>query len=342
MQNNENSKIRIAVSGVGGGVGQSVIKALQGTNYEVVCLDGEPLGAGLYAGSKSYIIPYASNPDYLERVLDICKAEDCKLFFPGLDAELPILSRSVDRFTEIGTQVIVSRPEVVDLSDNKSLTALQLAEAGVSVPQTIDMDDQAVDTPPLPFPFVLKVKIGGARSQGLHVIKNEDDWQSIKSLKHDFGNYVAQEYIDGDEYTCGTVNLDNECKGVIVMRRILRDGDTYKCFSVKDPVIETEVRKVVEAIKPFGACNVQLRVRDGKPYIFEINARCSGTTAARALCGFNEPKMIADFLLAAEEPSYEIIEQSILRYWKELVVPNSQIETIRDEGVLSQDSPLSL
>ena len=119
-------------------------------------------------------------------------------------------------------------------------------------------------------------------------------------------DYIVMDYIEGDEYTCGTVNLGGECKGVIVMRRILRDGDTHKCFSEKNQVIEAAVRKVVEVIKPFGACNIQLRMKGGIPYIFEINARCSGTTASRTLCGFNEPKMIAEYLLMNKEPSFEI------------------------------------
>ena len=145
------------------------------------------------------------------------------------------------------------------------------------------------------------------------------------------------EYIEGDEYTCGTINLDNSCKGVIVMRRILRDGDTHKCFSEKNEAVEKEVRLVAESIKPFGACNVQLRFKENKAYVFEINARCSGTTASRTLCGFNEPKMIADYLLKSIEPSYQIKEQTILRYWNELVVDNSEIKQLRDNSELIRE-----
>jgi carbamoyl-phosphate synthase large subunit len=133
------AKIRIAVSGVGGGVGQSIIKALQGTNYEVVALDSEPLGTGLYAAARSYLIPYATSSNYVDRLLEICQKENCKLFFPGLDSELAVLSRSVNRFAAIGTKVIVSTPEVIELSDNKMLTYTALSGFGISVPKTIDL-----------------------------------------------------------------------------------------------------------------------------------------------------------------------------------------------------------
>ena len=79
-------------------------------------------------------------------------------------------------------------------------------------------------------------------------------------------------------------------------------------------------------------------MRDGIPYVFEINARCSGTTASRTLCGFNEPKMIADFLLKGIEPVFEIKEKTILRYWKELVVDNENVEQLRgDKYFTAQD-----
>lgn len=329
-------KIRIAVSGTGGGVGQSILKSLYGTGYEVIALDGEVLGAGLYASAKSYVIPYASDPKYVDAVLDICKKEGCKVFFPGLDAELLPLSEASERFEQNGIKVIVSRPEVISISNDKMLTYTTFSKYGINVPLTVDMEDHLQNGTALPsFPFILKQKVGGARSQNVFLIKDEEKLKSLEASGVDFGQFVAQEYIEGDEYTCGSVNLDGKCHGVIVMRRILRDGDTYKCFSVKDETIEKEVRKVLDAIKPFGGCNVQLRVKDGVPHIFEINARCSGTTGARSLCGFNEPKMIADYICYGKAPTYEIKEQTILRYWKELVVPNDFVETVKKDGTIT-------
>lgn len=318
----------IAVTGVGGGVGQSILKSLEGTDYNLVALDGDPLGTGLYASKTSYLIPYANNENYVNKVLEICKKEKVSLLFPGLDAELMVLSENRALFDEIGTTVVVSRPEVITISDNKQETYNQLIAAGVKVPFTVTAHNYKFDLNDLP--LIIKPKIGGASSKNVFVIKNTDEWESISNkLKNELTEYIVMEYIEGDEYTCGTINLDNVCKGVIAMKRILRDGDTYKCFSEFNSVIEKEVRKVVDAIKPFGACNVQLRLKNGIPYVFEINARCSGTTAARTLSGFNEPKMIADFLLKNIEPHFRIKEQTILRYWKEIVIDNSVVDELK-------------
>ena len=325
----------IAVTGIGGGVGQSILKSLYEMDYNVVGLDGEALAAGLYAVPKSYLIPYSNKPNYISSLLEICQKEKISLLFPGLDAELMPLSLHRDAFKSIGTTIVVSSPEVISISDDKQQTFDSLNPLGIHVPFTNILRGDETPT----FPVIIKQKVGGARSKNVFIAKNIEDWSVIlEQIGGNIANFIVQEYIEGDEYTCGSINLDGKCKGIIVMRRILRDGDTYKCFSVKNAVIENTVRTIVEAIKPFGACNVQLRMRDGIPYVFEINARCSGTTASRTLCGFNEPKMIADFLLKGIEPTFEIKEKTILRYWKELVVDNENVEQLRgDKYFTAQD-----
>lgn len=330
----------IAVTGVGGGVGQSILKSLQGTEYNVVALDGEPLGAGLFSAKSAYLIPYANSHNYIDRLLEICKRENISLLFPGLDAELMPLSLHRDAFKAIGTTVVVSRPEVINISDDKQETYDKLTDAGITVPFTTS--PVGYDPVPSEFPLILKQKVGGARSKNVYVVKNLAEWKLIiEKIGQHISDFIVMEYIEGEEYTCGTVNLGESCRGVIVMKRILRDGDTHKCFTENNEIVENEVRRAVEAIKPFGACNVQLRLKGNKPYIFEINARCSGTTAARTLSGFNEPKMIADYLLKGLEPEYRIIEQTILRYWKEIVVETQNVLTLKNNLELHQkNNPL--
>ena len=60
--------MNVAVTGVGGGVGQSIIKALQNTVYNVIGIDGEVLGTGLYTTKKSYLGFYANHPKFIDRI----------------------------------------------------------------------------------------------------------------------------------------------------------------------------------------------------------------------------------------------------------------------------------
>ena len=59
---------RVLVSGVGGGIGQSILKSLQGTAYTAIATDADPLAAGLYAAERAYRIPRADSPEFLPRI----------------------------------------------------------------------------------------------------------------------------------------------------------------------------------------------------------------------------------------------------------------------------------
>ena len=323
----------VLVTGVGGGVGQSIVKSLQGSPYTVVGADAEALATGLYVVARGYRVPYASAPGYVDRLLEVCAVENCALIFPGLDAELPVLARNAEKFRRSGVVPVVSSPEVIEIADDKRATFEFLSQAGFQAPRTLALTENLEQ---LAFPFVLKPRKGGARSRGVFVVANEREL-SRRLPDIDSDNYVAQEYIAGDEYTCGSVNFDGRCYGTIVMRRILRDGDTYKAFVEETSSIKQYVTSVAEALKPFGACNFQFRLKNGEPCIFEINARHSGTTHSRTLAGFNEPLMVADYLLQGGSPQYKISEIAILRYWNELVVKGDRITSLLQTGIVSND-----
>jgi carbamoyl-phosphate synthase large subunit len=317
----------LLVTGVGGGIGQSILKSLAGTRYSCIGMDADSLAAGLYATAVAYQGARSSEPAQLDRLLAVCKTEGCSLLYPGVESELPLLAANMERFVISGVQPVVSSPEVIDICDDKLETATFLQSHGFRAPATSSI----ASLPHCEFPLVLKPQKGGAGSQTTFVVRNRKELDSALQ-QVDPANCVAQEYVEGDEFTCGTVNLGGCCRGVIVMRRTLRAGDTYKAFVVRDATIENYVRDVADALQPFGACNFQLRVRDGAPYIFDINARCSGTTHARSLAGFNEPLMISDYLLHGIEPTFDIREIVILRYWRELVVQPDTIASLVSRG----------
>ena len=67
--------MNIGVTGVGGGVGQNIIKALEYSDYIVVALDGDYLAVGLFISKTAYLIPYANRDNYIPKLLEICKNE---------------------------------------------------------------------------------------------------------------------------------------------------------------------------------------------------------------------------------------------------------------------------
>ncbi len=91
----------ILVTGVGGGVGQSLIKAFQNTQYRVVGVDSEELATGLYGTPIAYKGYYANSDKFIDRLLEIGKREKCKLLFAGHDVELAPIARARQLFMEL-------------------------------------------------------------------------------------------------------------------------------------------------------------------------------------------------------------------------------------------------
>ena len=57
--------MKVAITGVGGGVGQSIIKSLKDTRHHLVGIDGEVLATGLYCVPSGYVGVYADNSHFI-------------------------------------------------------------------------------------------------------------------------------------------------------------------------------------------------------------------------------------------------------------------------------------
>lgn len=313
---------KILVTGVGGGVGQSILKCLEESPFDAIAMDSSPLAAGLHASAKAHLGVEAASRSFVRQVLAVCRGEGCRLVLPGLDVELGPLAANRARLVAAGTIAVTSRLSVIRTCDDKLRTTTFLRQHGFPAPRT-ELLSQVVRNGPR-LPLVLKPRMGGSGSKGVHVVWTTEEFDNLLSRVHP-REYLAQEYIQGNEYTAGSVTLGGACRGVIVMRRTLRGGDTHKAFVVKNERLDRFVASVIQALRPFGPCNVQFRLRGGTPYVIDINPRCSGTSYARALAGFNEPVAVASFLLLGELVPLSVRKIIVLRYWKELVVEPSRI-----------------
>ena len=100
---------------------------------------------------------------------------------------------------------------------------------------------------------------------------------------------VIQECIGSidDEFTAGTITFAGKCFGSILLKRTLRDGNTWTAQVVNDETLQRSIEHIAEALNPTGPCNFQFRLdQSGNPRVFEINARFSGTTYMRTIAGF--------------------------------------------------------
>jgi carbamoyl-phosphate synthase large subunit len=86
-----------------------------------------------------------------------------------------------------------------------------------------------------------------------------------------------------------------------------------------------------------GPLNVQLFITQGKPVIFEINPRFSGTTPIRSAVGFREVDATLRSFLFGEENQLRFRSNVIvIRYLDEIYASSSALDELQKEGCTSK------
>lgn len=175
--------------------------------------------------------------------------------------------------------------ECIRVCDDKSLTHLALAGAGIPMPRTVSCPqtfegmgygdagflDDVVGT--LGFPMVVK-DCFGSFGQQVHLV---DDMVSLRALLHDHRPRILQEYID-----CGSTDIRVEVVGGEVVASVLRTGPPGDFRSnctiggrmhVHDAT-EEESELAISACGCVGAdfAGVDIIATDDGPVVCEVNS----------------------------------------------------------------------
>lgn len=320
--------MKVLVTSAGALLGQGIIRSLQEANIpdlHITACDPDPTSPGLYWNKGSRLLPFAKDPHFISKFADLLNEEKPDAVCVGTDPELSLLAAAqVELESAFNTKIIVSSPEVVRIADDKYLTYQFMKDNGFTPPDSRLRGQEQELVALYGFPLVVKPRIG-ARSVGFHLVNNQDEL--INALDA-VPNAVIQECVGtkNDEYTAGTLYFGSECKASIVMRRELRDGNTFKAFVDAYPELNEQVRAFCNALKPFGPANFQFRVVNGVARVFEINSRFSGTTPLRMHAGFNELEMTLKYLFfgtpIVQPPPRKL---TIMRHWTETVIETGDL-----------------
>lgn len=321
--------MKILVTGAGALLGQGIIRSLELSKLdtEIIAVDPSALSAGLYWAQRRHLIPMATDPHYLDRMREILAQDKPDVVLLGTDVELLLFAEHrTELEAEFHTKILVSSPKVVGIADDKYETFRFLRDKGFAYPKSCLPGEEAELLRECDFPLIVKPRVG-ARSVGVHLVRNTAELERAVAAVHE---PVIQECVAdaSEEYTAGALVFDGACRATIVMRRDLRDGNTYRAFVDHYPELNEEVRRMAEALDPYGPANFQFRLDAGRVKVFEINGRFSGTTPLRAHAGFNEVELCLRHLVLGEPITQPAVAPlTILRHWSEVVVRPKELVT---------------
>ena len=326
----------ILVTGAGALLGQGILRLLKISDFQkkIFTADPDPRATGHWLGDCALTIPKASDPNFIEEIKSIVKEYNIDAILVGTDVELKRFAEVKEDFDRLfNCKVVVSDLGVIAISNDKFLTSQFLEENNFPYPISVmanDMESLLKIKEELGFPLFAK-PVDGARSIGLVKINTEDELLKIYNKD---SNLVVQQFLPDElgEYTSGCVVVDGVCKVIVTLKRDLRDGNTYRAYrDSQTSLYDEQIKVIAEKLNPDGPVNFQFRILEGKPVIFEINGRFSGTTPLRSFFGFNEVEALLKYYFYREEIQIPTLRNGmVFRTWSDIFVEEDEFRSFEE------------
>lgn len=330
-------KKNILVTGAGALLGQGILRLLQVSDFpkKIFTADPDSRSTGHWLGDYAITIPKVCDVNYIDAVKKIVHTHKIDALLVGTDVELPVLSKYKKEFLDkYNCKIVVSDEAIVNIANDKLLTAQFLEKNNFPFPFSVMANDKeklkAIENK-LGFPLFAK-PFDGARSLGIKKIENHDE---LMELYDPNSNLVVQQFLsenDG-EYTSGCVVVEGKCVAIVSLKRDLRDGNTYRAYrDASTSKYDEFIIPIAEKLNPDGPVNFQFRIFNGKPVIFEINGRFSGTTPLRHFFGFNEVEALLKYYLFKEPiAAPELRNGLVMRAWSDLFIDQNEFKKLNEE-----------
>jgi carbamoyl-phosphate synthase large subunit len=256
-------------------------------NGSVIITDVNPLSPTVYVADRSYPAPLSTDPGYIDAIIEICRAERIGLVVPTIDDELFVVAEQAPRFAQAGIRVAVSPLETIAVCNDKHTTCRLLIERGVRAAETHLPADLPADPE---FPLFIKPRVGRG-GVGAFPVRSQRELDFFLDYVPDA---VVQRYLNGPEFTidmlCG---FSGEPLSIVPRERVVvRAGVVDRARTVRDPQLIELGRACARALDFVGPVNIQCRVVDDRPVVFEINPRFSGGIPLTIAAGADFPRML--------------------------------------------------
>ena len=271
------------LTAIGGDIGYGIIKAIRKANREIRIIGCD---TRKYNYSYDIVDKFYTSPSYLQKdkwiafVRDVIRQEKVDIFWPVTEIEIKLVDENKPLFE--GVSLAVNSSNILKIAMDKGLTAQVLKEHGFFVPETWERIDDAQVT----FPCVVKERFGC----GSHAVQLVHTATELYSVADKMSNYIIQEYV-GDaenEYTLAIFSDGETVNSIAFKRTIGFQGMSRFVELVHDQYLVNMSERIASFLSLKGSINVQMRKKEGRYYIFEINPRISSTIGFRVLLGFND------------------------------------------------------
>jgi carbamoyl-phosphate synthase large subunit len=150
------------------------------------------LSAACNIADAQFALPHVLSDDYEAALLRLCLENAIGMVIPTIDTELSVLAQLEDKFHGIGTQIVISSPDLIGQCRDKRRTAKLFQSLGIGTPDLFSLD--ALKFPCFSKPYDGSSSIGAFKIDSIDQITDE----MRADPKRMFMRYIPNTY---DEYT---------------------------------------------------------------------------------------------------------------------------------------------
>ena len=276
----------ILVTGCGGDIGQSIGKILLKSKYtkNLFGIDISDKTAAEFIYPYFFIGVPCTHPDYLQRLEIFIDKYDIDVIIPVAEPELRFFSEQNILKTIGKARMVTASALALEIGFDKFKTAEFLERENLPYPETLLAKSvKRIDN----FPVILKSKTGSG-GKGIHKINTIEEF--LFYTKNTLEDYVVQEFISDEngEFTCCVFRSSlNEIRTQIFNRELTSGYSGYGEV-IENTAISNLLEQIAVKLNLVGSINIQLRIKENQPKVFEINPRFSSTVLFRHLLGFED------------------------------------------------------
>lgn len=307
-----------------------------GSDGQVHVCNSDDLTVAFHYADKAVVSPLIYSEEYIPFLLNHCKENKIGALISLFDMDLPVLAKNKEKFETIGTKVIVSEPELIEICNDKWKTYQFLKNNGFSTPKTyltLQKTMLALESGELQYPIVIKPRFG-CGSIALSIAEDELALlyyysRNVRTINKTYLHFesdnvedkiIYQECLKGQEYGADIINdlQGNFCQVNVRKKVAMRAGETDIAELVDEPSISKELERLGKLTKHIGNMDTDVFLVDGKPYVLEMNARFGGGYPFSHIGGANLPKAIVEWLQGKEVDKQTLISKTGIKAFKEL------------------------
>ena len=339
------SKINILMTGAGAPGGPGILKCLLADkNINLTVGDINPRASGGMIHDSFVILPKASDENFTNKILEICKKYNIDIIFPLVTRELFKFAKDLKKFEENNIAVVVSKIDSLNIANDKVALYNHLHEVGIEVPKyfVVNNSDEINDAAsklgyPLN-PVVLKVGISNG-SRGVRILDNSKNrldlflnekpnniFSTLEEISTIIGNKsiprsMICENLPGDEVTIDTIVHNGKMQICLIrMRDKISGGISTAGHFVIDDFLKNFCNSVINSLELEGPIGLQLKKDiNNKFKILEINPRIQGTSVSAMSLGINLPLIAVYNALGRKyELPKKMHGKGFVRYFEEI------------------------